>query len=152
MLSHDLPPWPVAYQQTQRWLKAGGRDSIGFARRAARSPRASRQPTAAKAQDCVQVQAVTGNIVEITFVDQAYIWPASYTGGCCRAGDQAGDGEITPGKEGMRPVAKAVGGRVQLRMGSLLSAARARLRALAGEASALLSGFLFALFFENRIE
>src|SRR5437764_1016132 len=23
MMPHDLPPWPVVYQQTQRWLKAG---------------------------------------------------------------------------------------------------------------------------------
>jgi transposase len=23
MMPHDLPPWPVAYQQTQRWIKAG---------------------------------------------------------------------------------------------------------------------------------
>jgi len=23
LLPHDLPPWPVVYQQTQRWLKAG---------------------------------------------------------------------------------------------------------------------------------
>src|SRR5664280_3556790 len=22
-LPHDLPPWPVVYQQTQRWLRAG---------------------------------------------------------------------------------------------------------------------------------
>src|SRR5260370_26144215 len=24
MLPHDLPPWPVVYQQTRRWLAAGG--------------------------------------------------------------------------------------------------------------------------------
>jgi len=23
MMPHDLPPWPVVYQQTQRWLRAG---------------------------------------------------------------------------------------------------------------------------------
>ena len=23
MMPHDLPPWPVVYQQTQRWIKAG---------------------------------------------------------------------------------------------------------------------------------
>jgi transposase len=23
MISHDLPPWWVVYQQTQRWIKAG---------------------------------------------------------------------------------------------------------------------------------
>jgi transposase len=23
MMPHDLPPWEVVYQQTQRWLKAG---------------------------------------------------------------------------------------------------------------------------------
>src|SRR4051794_40492939 len=23
MLPHDLPPWPIVYQQTQRWLAAG---------------------------------------------------------------------------------------------------------------------------------
>ncbi len=23
MLPHDLPPWPLVYQQTQRWLAAG---------------------------------------------------------------------------------------------------------------------------------
>ena len=23
MMPNDLPPWPVVYQQTQRWIKAG---------------------------------------------------------------------------------------------------------------------------------
>src|SRR5215207_9550071 len=23
MMPNDLPPWPIVYQQTQRWLKAG---------------------------------------------------------------------------------------------------------------------------------
>ena len=23
MMPHDLPPWPVIYQQTQRWIRAG---------------------------------------------------------------------------------------------------------------------------------
>jgi transposase len=23
MMPHDLPPWPVVYQQTKRWLRAG---------------------------------------------------------------------------------------------------------------------------------
>ena len=23
MMPHDLPPWPMVYQQTQRWIKAG---------------------------------------------------------------------------------------------------------------------------------
>lgn len=23
MMPHDLPPWPVVYQQTQRWIRAG---------------------------------------------------------------------------------------------------------------------------------
>ncbi len=23
MMPHDLPPWPVVYQQTQRWLRSG---------------------------------------------------------------------------------------------------------------------------------
>jgi transposase len=27
-LPHDLPPWPVVYQQTQRWLKAGVFESL----------------------------------------------------------------------------------------------------------------------------
>ena len=28
MLPHDLPPWPVVYQQTQRWLRAGVFEAI----------------------------------------------------------------------------------------------------------------------------
>ena len=28
MLPHDLPPWPVVYQQTQRWLVAGVFDDL----------------------------------------------------------------------------------------------------------------------------
>lgn len=28
MLPHDLPPWPVVYQQTQRWLAAGAFDDL----------------------------------------------------------------------------------------------------------------------------
>jgi transposase len=28
MMPHDLPPWPAVYQQTQRWLKAGGFEAI----------------------------------------------------------------------------------------------------------------------------
>ena len=23
MMPHDLPPWPIVYQQTQRWIRAG---------------------------------------------------------------------------------------------------------------------------------
>jgi transposase len=28
MIPHDLPPWPVVYQQTQRWLRAGVFEAI----------------------------------------------------------------------------------------------------------------------------
>lgn len=28
MLPHDLPPWPIVYQQTQRWLAAGVFDAL----------------------------------------------------------------------------------------------------------------------------
>src|SRR5436305_11017630 len=28
LLPHDLPPWPVVYQQTQRWIAAGCFEAI----------------------------------------------------------------------------------------------------------------------------
>jgi len=28
MIPHDLPPWPIVYQQTQRWLAAGVFDDL----------------------------------------------------------------------------------------------------------------------------
>lgn len=28
MMPHDLPPWEIVYQQTQRWLRAGVFESI----------------------------------------------------------------------------------------------------------------------------
>jgi hypothetical protein len=28
MMPHDLPPWHVVYQQTQRWIKAQGFESL----------------------------------------------------------------------------------------------------------------------------
>lgn len=129
MLPHDLPPWEAAYQQTQRWLKAGGfaaivedlrvvlrvaqgregqpsavildsrtlQSSPESGHRAgydgAKRKRGSKvhiavdtlgqllalRVTAANEQDraqvkalASQVQAVTGENVEIAFVDQGY--------------------------------------------------------------------------------
>jgi transposase len=28
LLPHDLPPWPIVYQQARRWLEAGGFEQL----------------------------------------------------------------------------------------------------------------------------
>jgi transposase len=132
MLPNDLPPWPVVYQQTQRWLRAGVfeamvedlRAVLRLAQGRALSPSAAifdsrtlqsspesgaragydgakrrkgskvhlsvdtlghllaLHVTAADQQDrtqvehlAQQVQAVTGESVEVAFVDQGYTGP-----------------------------------------------------------------------------
>jgi transposase len=129
MLPHDLPPWPIVYQQTQRWLAAGCFEAIVDDLRALLRVAAGREPeptavildgrtlrstpesggragydghkrtkgsklhaavdtlghllaarcTAANEQERAQVaalveevQEVTGNTVEVAFVDQGY--------------------------------------------------------------------------------
>lgn len=49
MIPHDLPPWPMVYQQTQRWLRAGVFEAIGNDLRAVRRLAAGRreEPSAA---------------------------------------------------------------------------------------------------------
>jgi transposase len=128
-LPNDLPPWPIVYQQTQRWLAAGVFEAIADDLRALLRVAAGRDPeptavildgrtlrstresggragydghkrtkgsklhaavdtlghllaarcTPANAQERAQVaalvqevQAVTGNTVEVAFVDQGY--------------------------------------------------------------------------------
>src|ERR687884_130137 len=59
LMPHDLPPWPVVYQQTQRWIAAG---SFG----------ANVQDRAQVEELAAQVQEVTGDHVELAYVDQGY--------------------------------------------------------------------------------
>jgi transposase len=49
MLPHDLPPWTVVYQQTQRWLRAGCFEAIVHDLREVlrQAQGRNRQPTAA---------------------------------------------------------------------------------------------------------
>lgn len=49
MLPHDLPPWPIIYQQTQRWIRAGVFEAIVHDRRRLLRLAAGRaaEPTAA---------------------------------------------------------------------------------------------------------
>jgi transposase len=49
MMPHDLPPWDVVYQQTQRWLKAGVFEALVYDLRAVLRIAEGRQemPTAA---------------------------------------------------------------------------------------------------------
>jgi transposase len=132
MLPNDLPPWPVVYQQTQRWLRAqvfaamvedlrallrlaegralspsaaifdsrtlqsspesGARAGYDGAKRrkgskvhlsvdtlghllALHVTAADQQDRAQVAQMAQQVQAVTGESVEVAFVDQGYTGP-----------------------------------------------------------------------------
>jgi transposase len=132
MLPNDLPPWPVVYQQTQRWLRAqvfvalvedlrallrlaegralspsaaifdsrtlqsspesGSRAGYDGAKRrkgskvhlsvdtlghllALHVTAADQQDRAQVAQMAQQVQAVTGESVEVAFVDQGYTGP-----------------------------------------------------------------------------
>ena len=49
LMPHDLPPWPLVYQQTRRWMAAGCFEAIVhdlriLLRRAAGRPSASRAP------------------------------------------------------------------------------------------------------------
>jgi len=102
MMPHDLPPWHTVYQQAQRWFKAGVfEEMIHDLRALLRLAKGKHeQPTAAifdgrtvqstpesgeragydgykrkkgsKIHLAVEVQAVTGENVEVAFVDQGY--------------------------------------------------------------------------------
>ena len=91
LLPHDFPSWRVVYQQSQRWIKAGVFEAIvddGHKRKkgskvhgavdtlghllVARVSAASEQERAQVAALCAEVQALTGQRVQVAYVDQGY--------------------------------------------------------------------------------
>ena len=82
MVPGDLPPWAAVYQQFRRWLDAGVfevlvadvqsivREWAGL--RVTSADQGDREQVAALAED---VQKLTGNTVELAYVDQGYTGP-----------------------------------------------------------------------------
>ena len=73
-----------------------------------------------------QIPGVTGDRVEVAFVDLRIYCRATPTG-CRRARDQTGGDQATGDEEGLRPAASALGSRAQYRMGRSLSPLSPRL-------------------------
>jgi transposase len=189
MMPHDLPPWPIVYQQTQRWIRAGcfevmvedlrsllrefaGRTSQptamivdsrtlqstpesgaragydGAKRRkgskvhaavdtlghllALHVTAASEQDRAQVAQLAEQVQQITGEHVELAYVDQGYTGEAAQNA-AAEHGIQLQVVKHTEAKRGfVRSAAPAMGGRKKLRLGRALSTPDQRLRTAVG--------------------
>jgi transposase len=81
MMPHNLPPCHAVYQQTQRWLKSGVfEDLVHDLRMLMREiddrmqrPRAAILDGRARVDELAkQIQEVTGDSVEVVFVDQGY--------------------------------------------------------------------------------
>lgn len=73
MLPHDLPPWYVVYQQTQRWLKGGVFEAmVQDLQELLRVTAANEQGLAQVAALTQHIQAVTSEHVELAYVDEGY--------------------------------------------------------------------------------
>jgi len=72
-MPHDLPPWAAEYQQTQRWLAAGCFEALVNDLRAVLRLAAGAAGDRGEVERLARiVQAVTGDTVEIAYVDQGY--------------------------------------------------------------------------------
>jgi transposase len=183
MIPNDLPPWPVVYQQTRRWIRAGCFEIMVEDLRSLLREFVERKPqptamvvdsrtlqstpesgaragydgakrrkgskvhaavdtlgnllalhvTAANEQDRAQVeklaeevQRITGDQVEVGYVDQGYTGEAAESA-AARHGIQLELGQTHRGKAWFRPAAAPLGGRAKLRLGCAIPQAGQRL-------------------------
>src|SRR5258705_1253032 len=183
MMPNDLLPWPVVYQQTRRWIRAGCFEIMVEDLRSLLREFVERKPqptamvvdsrtlqstpesgaragydgakrrkgskvhaavdtlgnllalhvTAANEQDRAQVeklaeevQRITGDQVEVGYVDQGYTGEAAESA-AARHGIQLEPGQTHRGKAWFRPAAAPLGGRAKLRLACAIPQAGQRL-------------------------
>src|SRR5919199_1356622 len=151
LLPHELPPWPVVYQRTQRWLAVGCFEAIVHDLRAvlrltigrARSPRrwcwmaarCSPRSRAATAPATTGTSRPCSPRRDRRVGGAGVCGPGLHRGGAGRGGRDtrhpAGGPQTCRGEAGVCPPAPPVGRGTQLCLGRVLPPARPRLRAAA---------------------